>query len=335
MIPPEILDPAKADDIARISQLTDDETIEVVDRLSHQVEELERIASISGENVPDNYSGVWIFYPWTRSMVRTLNHDDFRKVRTNRNQNKITSQEQDLLSSKRIGIIGMSVGRSIATTMSMERIFGHLKLADMDTLDLSNLNRLKAPIRDLGLKKTESVQRELHELDPFLSVETFDDGITAANIDDFLLGNGKLDLLIEECDNLEIKLLCRVKAKEHGIPVIMETSDRGMIDIERFDIEPDRPIFHGFLDGLNLNSLNFADPEVRKQLLARLLDFSNVSPRGLSSLQEVGKTLLTWPQLASAVTLGGGSVTDTSRRILLGEFDSSGRYYVDLHELIE
>jgi hypothetical protein len=29
----------------------------------------------------------------------------------------------------------------------------------------------------------------------------------------------------------------------------METSDRGVLDVERFDLEPDRPIFHGLLPG--------------------------------------------------------------------------------------
>ena len=130
MIPPEILDPAVSKDAVRISQLIDDESIEVVDRLDHQVEELKRINSISGEKVEGNYAGCWIYLPWNEILIRTLNQQDFKKVRTNRNQNKITAREQETLGKKRVGIIGMSVGRSIATTMAMERIFGHLKIAD-------------------------------------------------------------------------------------------------------------------------------------------------------------------------------------------------------------
>ncbi len=186
MIPPEILESDVPIDMSRISQLIDDESVEVIDRLTHQVEELRKINAVTGEEIPENYPGCWVFFDWSKTLVRTLNRADFNKVRTNRNQNKITLSEQERLGEKRIGIIGMSVGRSIATTMAMERVFGHLKIADMDTLDLSNLNRLKAPIRDLGLKKTLSVQQELHELDPFLSIETLDEGITPENIDDLI-----------------------------------------------------------------------------------------------------------------------------------------------------
>ena len=38
---------------------------------------------------------------------------------------------------------------------------------------------------------------------------------------------------------------------------------------------------------------------------------------------------------ASAVALGGALVTDTARRILLGELNESGRYYVDMHQIIQ
>ena len=44
-----------------------------------------------------------------------------------------------------------------------------------------------------------------------------------------------------------MKLLVREMARERRIPVLMETSDRGVLDVERFDLEPDRPIFHGLL----------------------------------------------------------------------------------------
>jgi nitroreductase len=49
---------------------------------------------------------------------------------------------------------------------------------------------------------------------------------------------------------------------------------------------------------------------------------------------EIGQTLSSLPQLASAVILGAGKSTDVARRILLGEFNSSGRYYVDVEEIV-
>jgi hypothetical protein len=88
--------------------------------------------------------GVWVYYPWSRRLVHMLDEEEFIKVRSNRNQYKITLKEQEILSTKRIGIIGLSVGQSIALTLAMERGFGELRLTDFDTLELSNLNRIRS-----------------------------------------------------------------------------------------------------------------------------------------------------------------------------------------------
>ena len=42
---------------------------------------------------------------------------------------------------------------------------------------------------------------------------------------------------------------------------------------------------------------------------------------------EVKETVSTWPQLASDVALGGAMVANAVRRIALGEFTGSGRFY--------
>jgi nitroreductase len=53
-----------------------------------------------------------------------------------------------------------------------------------------------------------------------------------------------------------------------------------------------------------------------------------------ASLVDVETSLKTWPQLASAVALGGGLNTDVARRVALGGFRGSGRYYVDLEAAV-
>lgn len=318
---------------------------EVHDQYAHQVKEFVKIKHI-GQNLSDREvekateqmldadQGNMVFFPWLKKAVRILTREAFIAVRTNRNQNKITAQEQALLSSKKVGVIGMSVGRAVATTMALERIMGELRLADFDTLDLSNLNRLKAPIFDLGLPKVFSVAREVMCFDPYLDITLFEDGATNENLEQFLTVGGKLDVLVDECDSLEIKIRARQWAKKMRIPVLMETSDRGMLDIERFDLEPDRPIFHGLLKDIDIEaSLN--DPKMKWEMLLKLVEFENLSSRAKSSMMEIGKTLQTWPQLASAVVLGGGTVTDVTRKILLNEEVLSGRYYFDIDKVIK
>jgi hypothetical protein len=111
----------------------------------------------------------------------------------------------------------------------------------------------------------------------------------------------------------------------------MDTSDRGMLDVERFDLEPQRPLFHGLAgphpENLGLTSMN---PEHRLGLMMRIVDYPNLSPELRHSYERIGKDLLTWPQLASDVQSGAGHTAAACRRILLGEPIPSGRYFVEM-----
>jgi len=280
--------------------------------------------------------GVWVYYPWSKKLVHLLDEEAFVALRTSRNTYKITPEERELLRSKKIGVIGLSVGQSIAVTLAMERVCGALHLADFDSIELSNMNRLNVGVQDIGLNKAVLAARKIAELDPFLDVLCFSEGITEHNLDAFFLENGKIDILVEECDGIDVKISSRLKARSLGVPVVMDTNDRGMLDIERFDLEPDRPIFHGSIDeGINTEKLKGLTNEEKIVILGKIFDLTKISDRMKRSLGEMRKTINAWPQLASSVALGGAMVTDTCRRILLSEIRSSGRYYIDFNDLIK
>ena len=281
-----------------------------------------------------NSYGVWVYYPWNGRLVHMLDKEEFIRVRTNRNQYKITLKEQEILNTKRIGIIGLSVGQSIALTLAMERGFGELRLIDFDTLELSNLNRIRSAVYNLGIPKVVITAREIAEMDPFLNVSCFFNGLSEENMDSFFMGNGKLDLLVDECDGLDIKIMARFKARELGIPVIMDTSDRGMLDVERFDLEPNRPILHGTIENVDPENIKNLSTEDKIPVMLQMLGVENISLRAKASMIEVEQSINTWPQLASSVALGGAIGADVSRRILLDQYHDSGRYYIDLEELI-
>lgn len=338
-------------DKKKLNQLLDEVAdVEVFDEILGQVEEFVKsqnpkiVFSKNGlteaakkhiAETPYEEYGVWVYYSWSKRLVHILDEKEFIEVRTNRNNYKITPKERDFLSTKKIGIIGLSVGQSIALTIAMERACGELRIADYDILELSNLNRIRTGIFNLGIAKTIAVAREIVEIDPFFKVSCFHDGITEENIDDFISKNGKLDVLVDECDGLFVKILCRQKAKEYGIPVVMDTSDRGMIDIERFDLEPGRSIFHGLIDHLDLSKLkNAKTNEEKVPYLLPMVGIDTISSRLKASMVEIEQTITTWPQIASSVVLGGGLGADVCRRILLDQFHDSGRYFVDTEELV-
>ncbi len=272
------------------------------------------------------FVGSWCYYHWNKNLVHILPEEDFIEVRTNRNKLKITEQEQSTLRQKTIGIIGLSVGQSVALTMAMERICGKIKLADFDELDLSNLNRLRAGLHNIGVKKTLIAAREIAEIDPYIEVEIFSDGVTDQNIDEFF---SNLDLLVEVCDGLDMKIKSRLKARELKIPVVMDTNDRGMIDIERFDLEPNREILHGLISEAEVKNINNLNASEKLAIIMKIVSLENTSDRLKLSINEIGKTITTWPQLASSVMIGAGSGVDCCRRILLNQHNNSGRYYMD------
>ena len=281
----------------------------------------------------DEY-GVWVYYPWSQRLVHLLDETEFIDIRTNRNKYKITVEEQALLATKKIGIIGLSVGQSIALTMAMERTCGQIRLADFDTAELSNLNRLRTGVHNLGLLKTIIAAREIAEIDPYIDVKIFNDGLTDGNINDFFLKDGKLDLLVEVCDGLDIKIISRFKARELEVPVVMDTNDRGMLDIERFDLEPARPILHGLAGDLDPNKIKGLTNEEKIPYILKMIGAETISTRLKASMMEVEQSINTWPQLASSVVLGGALTTDVSRKILLGQSHVSGRFYVDFDDMI-
>lgn len=279
--------------------------------------------------------GVWVYYPWSQRMVHILDEEEFIEVRTNRNRNKITREEQAILRSKKIGIVGLSVGQSIALTLAMERTCGEIRLADFDDAELSNLNRIRTGLYNLGLNKAIIAAREIMEIDPFIKIRIFEEGLHERNMDSFFLEHGKLDLFIEVCDGLDVKLSSRFKARDLKIPVVMDTNDRGMLDIERFDLEPDRSILHGKLDAFMKGNSVPITKENRSQILMSILSFDSLSERMKQSMGQIGKTINTWPQLASSVVLGGAVTTDISRRLLLDQHNYSGRFYVDLDAIFD
>lgn len=344
-----ILDPTSPKDVKILKKIGEFPNILILDRLKSQVAELiklknptQRFSMADLEQEVEIFLlreggelyGNWVYYPWRNCLVRVLPENDFVAVRTARNKFKITDEEQELLKGKKIGIIGLSVGQSVALGLAMERTCGEIRIADFDSLELSNMNRIRAGIADLGLLKAELVYRQIAELDPYLKIKVYEEGVTMDNMDAFFMEGGKLDLLIEECDSLDMKIASRLKAKSLQVPVLMDTSDRGMVDIERYDLEPELPLLNGLLTSLGSESDILKNyPSNRPQLLSCILDFDQLSERAKFSISQIGKTITNWPQLASSVVLGGGICTHYAREILCGKNIASGRIYFDLDEI--
>ncbi|MFI8100475.1 ThiF family adenylyltransferase [Streptomyces sp. NPDC086023] len=275
--------------------------------------------------------GTWVWYPWSGRLVHLLPREEFRLVRTDRNRGRIERPQQRHLLGRRVGIIGLSVGSSAALTFAMEGVAGAYKLADFDTLSVSNLNRLRAGVHHLGLNKCVIAARQMAEIDPWLDIEIFPRGLDGASMAEFFTGgHGSVDLLVEECDDPRVKLAAREWARRLRVPVVMDANDRGLLDVERFDLEPDRPLLHGILGDTTSEDLKDLSPQEKVDVILAMVDRNGISAELEASIARLGTTLSSWPQLASGVALGGALTAEAARRILLGLPRPSGRFYADL-----
>jgi len=346
---PVFIDPRSEDGKNTVAQLKNTPGVQSYDQIESQVGEMlrarypkkklkgvslkEAVEKFFQENEASSF-GEWVYYPWSKRLIHILSKDDFIFTRLSPNNPKITREEQSRLMDKKVGVVGLSVGQSISLVLAMERICGELRIADYDILEIANLNRIRSGLHNMGLNKSVMVAREIMEIDPYYTIRIFTDGMTRENMDAFFHEGGDLDLIVDECDSIDIKVLLREKAKSMKMPVVMDMSDRGTIDVERFDLEPDRPILHGWIDHLDISKLGDMTNEQKVPYMLPIFGMDTISKRLKASMVEIGESIHTWPQLATSVAMGGALAADTVRRIFLDQFHDSGRYFIDLDELI-
>nr|WP_307718213.1 Rv1355c family protein [Rhodococcus tukisamuensis] len=326
-----LFDERRAEDAQAVAELRARPDCLVYDTIDAQRSSLRALVPSVAPALADEAPS-WAYYPWRRALVHVLGPMSFRRLRLDRNRNKITDHEQQCLASLEVGVVGLSVGHAVAVALALESACGAMRLADFDTLDLSNLNRVPASVFDLGVNKAVVAAHRISEIDPYLRVSAWPEGVTEDTIGSFLEG---LDLVVEECDSLDMKVLVREEARRRGIPVLMETSDRGLLDVERFDLEPDRPLFHGLLGEVSSRSLAGLTSKEKLPAVLGILGADELSPRLGASLVEIDTTISTWPQLGGDVLLGGASVATAVRRFGTGRALPSGRVRIDLEAALD
>lgn len=305
------------------------------DNLTSQLVELNQESS---NEKKFQYPSLAIYYPWVRTVVHSLQKKDYRRVRLSRNRGLISEKEQDKLANLTIGFAGLNVGAAGAVCMALEGIGQTYKLADFDELSLSNLNRFNASILTLGQKKTALTAQKIFEIDPFFEVNVFHEGVTAKNVQTFISLPKKIDLLIEEMDDLWAKVEVRRLAKIAGIPVVMVTGNGQdlIIDIERYDLDPNIKILNGLLpDDFLRKPLKDRDkfsPQEYAELCRDFIGTEWLDKKLLDAFERVGKDLRGIPQLAECTWLRGAALANVARKIFTGTI-KSGRYTLSMSEL--
>lgn len=283
------------------------------------------------ETRPISEHGHWVYFPWRYLVSHILPEEEYRLVRTARNQNLITKEEQEKFYNATIGIGGLSVGSSVAFAIALGGGGKRMKLADMDRLALSNTNRVLAGADRLGMLKVEMAARTIYEINPYAELELHSEGLTSENIGGFFDG---LDIMIDELDNLAVKYLIREQAKKRRVAVVMaaDNGDNAVVDIERYDLDPQPEFFHARMGNVSYEMLSSLDKFGIGKMITKHIGSENVTERMQQSLTQMGKTIVSWPQLGGAALVNGAAVAYCVRKILTGQSLEENRALISLDE---
>jgi molybdopterin/thiamine biosynthesis adenylyltransferase len=356
-IRPLIITPNDNNSVRELEELLRDEKVfSIIDNYAEQYAELllsknahiyqanyeVQVASVR-KLLEEHYSGKnewelgsWVYYPWSGNLVHVLGRENFEELRTIRNRDLITRDEQHILKNFEVACFGMSVGSASALSLTITGISDKIKLIDDAVISGSNLNRILTGVANVGKGKNLAIGQTLYEMNPYIDVEYFKK-VDTKNIKDVFDNPWPIKLVVDEIDDIEMKVQIRIEAKKRKIPVLMATElgDTVMLDIERFDLEPNRPIFHDIIPGIE----NSAQEKISNQRewmkrAVKIIDPYNMPVKMQESLLKIGSTIVTHPQLGSTVMMTGGVVTFAVKKIALKEELNSGRYTISLEKEI-
>lgn len=278
--------------------------------------------------------GEWFFFPWNKTLAHYLPHEEHQEIRTARNRNIITGEEQQKLYDLTVAYAGLSVGSHGALTFALMGGARRIKIADPDEVSPSNLNRIRFDFLAVGRKKTDLVREYVYQLNPYAEVETFDAGVNEENMDAFFKD---ADVVVEETDNLEVKIRLRLEARKRGLPVVMATDngDNIIVEVERFDLDTSKELFNGVIGEVNLEMFKSFTPSDLPKLATKIAGPQFVTERMMSSLLQVGREIYSWPQLGDAATLSGVAIAYILKRLALGQAVNEEKCEISLDALID
>lgn len=123
---------------------------------------------------------------------------------------------QEKLKKARVFVAGAGgLGSPISIYLAVAGV-GTIRLADHDTIELSNLNRqILHGDGDLGKRKVDSATRKLQNMNKDITVEAVAEMITEENVSRLV---GDCDLIVDATDNLPTRYVLNRAAIEKNIP---------------------------------------------------------------------------------------------------------------------
>lgn len=292
--------------------------VNLYDQQIVELQEIIRTKTQTEESTP--ISCKYVLLPWHKTIYKIVGPKEYYQLITNRNQDLVTHREQLILRDSPVAVLGMSVGSNIAITLVKSGISNKIILADFDTLETTNLNRILAGINDIGHPKIDVIARKLYEFNPYIEIIKLNKGVTAENLEQEIIKH-KIVCVVEEIDNILLKVDLRKVLRKHKIPTIMATDngDGIVVHQERYDLD------YKLIFGLSDREWDKHISQCKgKQDVANIImgpivgGEEYVEPQMRSSVKKVLEgELVSWSQLGSAAIMAGVFVNYCVKQILL------------------
>lgn len=280
--------------------------------------------------------GQWFHFGWKNTLERYPDHQDHQDLRTFRNKNLITHNEQQRLLDAKVAVFGLSVGSNVVEQLNTGGIGGTMVMGDFDTLSPTNLNRIRSTMAQVGMSKLDIAACKISEVDPYIQQIHFKEGVNGGVLDK--LTDIHPDIIFDEVDDLAAKVMLRRFARDQKLPLVMATDlgDVSILDVERHDLG-DATIFGGRIKERELDQISnqSLSAQQRQKIMMKIVGLRYITPRLLQSAMEVNKTVGGLPQLGTTAATGGALAAVAAREILVGRTMKSGRYVSSSKRLLK
>ena len=334
---PAFVELDEASELDSLRKFLTQHNIRYQDQSQHQLNEFKEIANCLNLDLNNLISFKYIYLSWgEKTLIKSVDEQTYYKLITWRNNDKINFEEQAIVKSKTVGIVGCSVG-SFAVKVLAKLGFVNLRIAEIKNMKPSNSPRMFCDsIRNYGEHKATPLAQSIYELNPYTNLKVYEDGITEHNIDQFIIGDKKVDILIDAADDGITKLRLRHYCQKHRIPLISGYDEKGALVIDRFDF------YQSNIDFLSkLEELKLIKEESPADYINKLLEFipggrENLTSRQLTTLEGIAnKTRGGFSQLAWEASLFASYISKATLEIALGsEIEGSNLLDLDV-EIVE
>ncbi|QRN86666.1 HesA/MoeB/ThiF family protein [Clostridia bacterium] len=139
-------------------------------------------------------------------------------MRYERNRSSISEKENQLLSEKRVCIVGAGGLGGYVMEMLARIGVGHISIVDGDVFDETNLNRqILSDEKVLGRKKVEVALERMERVNSQIQIIGIGEFLTKENANNLLAGH---DVIIDALDDIDTRFIVQDEAEKLAIPMV-------------------------------------------------------------------------------------------------------------------